>query len=237
LRPQSLRARAVTAAGVLGMTMSLVGAAVAQTPAPEAPGATAAGGAAAAAAPARVDSTLVVRARRLNVRVGRAAVVRGVLRPARSHRIVRLERLHRGRWRQLDAALTSRSGRFVLRHRARGADTSPVRVRFGGDRGARPAKRVVGRLNVFRPALASWYGPGLYGNALGCGGRLSAGTVGVAHKTLPCGTTVVLRNGRRVVRARVIDRGPYSGAREFDLTAATKNRLGFGSVGRVWVAH
>ncbi|HEV2815016.1 MAG TPA: septal ring lytic transglycosylase RlpA family protein [Solirubrobacteraceae bacterium] len=199
--------------------------AVAQTPAPE------------AATPARGASKLVVGVKRLNVRAGGTAVVRGTLLPRQSHRIVRLELLQRGRWRQVDGDLTARSGRFVLRHRTRAADTSLVRVRFGGDPTARPSTRVVGRLNAFRPALASWYGPGLYGNALGCGGRLSPGTVGVAHKSLPCGTTVVLRKGSRTVRARVIDRGPYVGAREFDLTAATKYRLGFGSVGRVWVAH
>lgn len=190
-----------------------------------------------AAPAARDDSRIVVAAKRLNVRAGGTAVVRGALLPRQSHRIVRLERLVRGRWRQVDGDLTARTGRFVLRYRTRGADTSLVRVRFGGDPTARPSKRVVGRLNAFRPALASWYGPGLYGNALGCGGRLSPGTVGVAHKTLPCGTTVVLRKGSRVVRAKVIDRGPYVGAREFDLTAATKHRLGFGSVGTVWVAH
>jgi rare lipoprotein A len=227
MRPQSLRARALTAAGVLGTSMSLGGAAVAQTPAPPE----------ASAAAVRTDSKLVVTAKRLNVRTGRAAVVRGVLRPAQSHRIVRLERLAGGRWRQIDADLTDRSGRYALRYRSRVADTSRVRVRFGGDRTARPSKRRVGRLNVFRPALASWYGPGLYGNSLGCGGTLTPGTVGVAHKSLPCGSTVVLRKGARVVRARVIDRGPYSGAREFDLTQATKHRLGFGSVGTVWVAH
>jgi rare lipoprotein A (peptidoglycan hydrolase) len=59
----------------------------------------------------------------------------------------------------------------------------------------------------------------------------------VAHKSLPCGTRLTLRKGSRIVRARVIDRGPYVGAREFDLTAATKQRLGFGSTGTVWVAH
>ncbi|HEX2085650.1 MAG TPA: septal ring lytic transglycosylase RlpA family protein [Solirubrobacteraceae bacterium] len=190
-----------------------------------------------AVAAERTDSKLTVAQKRLNVRAGRTAVVRGTLLPRQSHRIVRLERLQRGRWRQIDGDLTSRTGRYVLRYRTRGADTALVRVRFGGDPTARPSKRVVGRLNAFRPALASWYGPGLYGNALGCGGRLSPGTVGVAHKSLPCGTTIVLRNRSRVVRARVIDRGPYVGAREFDLTAATKRKLGFGSVGRVWVAH
>ena len=33
--------------------------------------------------------------------------------------------------------------------------------------------------------------------------------------------------------AQVVDRGPYAGNREFDLTAATKNKLGFGSTGTV----
>jgi rare lipoprotein A len=35
----------------------------------------------------------------------------------------------------------------------------------------------------------------------------------------------------------VVDRGPYSGGREFDLTAATKDRLGFAGVGSMLVTH
>jgi rare lipoprotein A len=42
--------------------------------------------------------------------------------------------------------------------------------------------------------------------------RLTAGTLGVAHKTLPCGTRVTLRKGHRIVRVRVVDRGPYGAA-------------------------
>ena len=185
----------------------------------------------------RADTKLGIAAKNLNVRAGRTAVVRGALLPRQAQRIVRLERFAGGRWRQVDADLTDTSGRYALRHRPRAAGTTMVRVRFGGDETAAPAQRVAGRLNAFRPALASWYGPGLYGNRLGCGGTLTPGTVGVAHKSLPCGSRVVLRKGARVVRARVIDRGPYVGGREFDLTQATKRRLGFGSVGRVWVAH
>ncbi len=82
--------------------------------------------------------------------------------------------------------------------------------------------------------LASWYGPGFYGNALGCGGRLSPGTIGVAHKSLPCGTLVTLRHRRRTIRVRVIDRGPYAAGRTYDLTEATKDRLHFPSTGLVW---
>jgi rare lipoprotein A (peptidoglycan hydrolase) len=32
----------------------------------------------------------------------------------------------------------------------------------------------------------------------------------------------------------VIDRGPFVGGREWDLTPATKAKLGFGSTGTVW---
>jgi len=68
---------------------------------------------------------------------------------------------------------------------------------------------------------------------LACGGTLSPGTLGVAHKTLPCGTKVTLRHHGHTVRVPVVDRGPFVAGREFDLTAATKQRLGFGSTGTV----
>jgi rare lipoprotein A len=58
--------------------------------------------------------------------------------------------------------------------------------------------------------------------------------MGVANKTLPCGTEVTLRYDGRTVRVAVIDRGPYVAGREFDLTEATKQALGFGGVGEVW---
>jgi rare lipoprotein A len=43
-----------------------------------------------------------------------------------------------------------------------------------------------------------------------------------------------LRYDGRTVEVRVIDRGPYVAGREFDLTEATKQALGFGGVGEVW---
>jgi rare lipoprotein A len=98
-----------------------------------------------------------------------------------------------------------------------------VEVRGNGDR----ASRRIGRLNVYRVALASWYGPGFYGNLTGCGGRLGYSQLGVAHKTLPCGSKVTLRHRGRRLRVPVIDRGPYVGAREYDLTSATARKLRF----------
>jgi rare lipoprotein A (peptidoglycan hydrolase) len=89
---------------------------------------------------------------------------------------------------------------------------------------------------AFRAAFVSWYGPGLYGNPTACGGTLTPGTLGVANKTLPCGTMVTIRNGAATVRVPVIDRGPYVAGREFDLTSATRDALGFSGVGTVQVA-
>jgi len=74
---------------------------------------------------------------------------------------------------------------------------------------------------------ASWYGPGLYGNGVACGGTLRPGTVGVAHKTLPCGSKLLVGYHGRFLMAKVIDRGPYVQGRALDLTYAAADSLGF----------
>ena len=66
--------------------------------------------------------------------------------------------------------------------------------------------------------MATWYGPGLYGNEMACGGKLTKATFGVAHKTLPCGTKVAIAHGGRIVIAPVVDRGPFTKGIEYDLT-------------------
>ncbi len=76
--------------------------------------------------------------------------------------------------------------------------------------------------------LATWYGPGFFGNGTACGQTLKQGTWGIAHRTLPCGTLVTLSHKGRKVTVRVIDRGPYSGA-TVDLTSRTKSYLRFKS--------
>lgn len=78
-----------------------------------------------------------------------------------------------------------------------------------------------------QPTEASWYGPGLYGNGVACGGTLRATTVGVAHKTLPCGTKVMISYKGRYLITKVIDRGPYIKGRAWDLTYAAADSLGF----------
>ena len=74
--------------------------------------------------------------------------------------------------------------------------------------------------------LASWYGPGFYGNRTACGQTYTPEILGVAHKTLPCGTLLSLTYGARSVTVAVIDRGPYIAGRTLDLSNATKLALG-----------
>jgi rare lipoprotein A len=180
-------------------------------------------------------SELGVSAKRLNVRTGSRVTVVGhvkALAPDAGRPTVSLQIQRRGRWLTIDRAHVRAGGRFVLRERARRPESAPARVRLStGER------RSLGRLNVYRTAIASWYGPGLFGRRLGCGGTLRAGSLGVANKTLPCGTKLTIRHGGRIVRVPVIDRGPYVGGREFDLTSATASRLHFRGHGAILVTR
>ena len=181
----------------------------------------------ATATPAVADAApkVGVSAKRLNIQAGSRTTVKGHLAAPGSVKL-QIQRGHR--WVTIDRDRTDAKGRYVLRKRVRAATSARARVTTNTG-----AKRVVGRLNVYRRALASWYGPGLFGNKLGCGGTLQAGSLGVANKSLPCGTKVTFRHNGRVVRVPVIDRGPYVGGREYDLTAATARKLGFSGHGAI----
>ena len=78
-----------------------------------------------------------------------------------------------------------------------------------------------GALAPRKSRKATWYGPGLYGNGMACGGKLRRTTWGVAHKTLPCGTKVAIAHAGRIVIAPVVDRGPFTKGVAYDLTAKT----------------
>jgi hypothetical protein len=72
-----------------------------------------------------------------------------------------------------------------------------------------------------------------YGLPIACGGVLRVPQLGVANKTLPCGTEVTFRYGNRAIRVPVIDRGPYIAGREWDLTGAAAEALHFPGLGLI----
>jgi rare lipoprotein A len=173
-----------------------------------------------------------------HVRRGSRLRVRGTLEPALRGRTVRLQVRARHGWRTVDRARTRHGGRFRAAWRPRRPGRFRVRARFRGDGAGTAASRALrGRVYVYRPSQASWYGPGFYGGRTACGYTLTAGVKGVANRSLPCGTKVTFRHGGRSVTARVIDRGPFGGGREWDLTPATKRAIDFGSVGTVWATR
>lgn len=211
---------------------------IALAPAGAAAGAGAGSVFAAEAAPASrarrvaVAGRLVVGRRGVEVNAGAAGRVRGTLLPRTGGRHVVVEALSGGRWQVIARARTRANGHFSVRLVTHVAGSQRLRVRFAGDRVNAGTRAGAGMLRAFRATLASWYG--LYGGALACGGTLGYGTLGVANKWLPCGTQVTLRYRGREITVPVIDRGPYVGGREWDLTGATARALGFGGVGVVW---
>ncbi len=182
--------------------------------------------------PGRQHADLVLHVSRHNVLAGRDLIVSGRVdaSPGSRHRVRIVVNGPSGG--QIHVK-TNRRGAFRAHWGLHGTGIYRVRAYGVHDRrvtGSRSARR---RVTVYRPAAASYYGPGLYGGALACGGTLQPGTLGVAHKTLPCGTRVRLRYRGRSITVPVVDRGPYVGGRDFDLTAATKARLRFPDLGVV----
>jgi Lytic transglycolase len=154
--------------------------------------------------------------------------MRGRLLPAFPGRRVRLQGRDAHGWHTVSAGRTGARGAYHLRFTPADAEGRRLRVVFAGDRRNSQAIRPAGRVVVLHPALASWYDDA--GNTA-CG--FHAG-LGVANRTLPCGTKVTLRYGSRTVTAVVDDRGPYAGGRTWDLNQNTASALGFGGVGTVW---
>jgi rare lipoprotein A (peptidoglycan hydrolase) len=87
---------------------------------------------------------------------------------------------------------------------------------------------------VLPTSLATWFGPGFYGQRTACGQTLTPTVVGVANRTLPCGTLIAISYHSRQIVAPVLDRGPYShiGA-NWDLTAGAARALGITETVRI----
>ena len=94
--------------------------------------------------------------------------------------------------------------------------------------GAAPAAKRI------RPSgIATWFGPGFYGQQTACGQVLTPAVVGVAHRTLPCGTLVRVTYAGRSITVPVVDRGPYSHTADWDLTAGAARALGVSDTIRI----
>jgi hypothetical protein len=135
---------------------------------------------------------------------------------------------NRGDFLPIGNAHADRSGDFTFRWKPPASGLYRVQIVPLGTAAAatEPAR---GSLSVYRRQKATWYGPESYGSRTACGIKLTRRTLGVAHKTLPCGTRVeFFLRGRRIT-VPVIDRGPYANGAVWDLTLTAMRRLGSSS--------
>ncbi len=79
---------------------------------------------------------------------------------------------------------------------------------------------------IFKNAIATMYGPGFWGRHTACGERLRQATLGVASRTMKCGSRVSIDFKGREITVPVIDRGPFANHASWDLTMATGKALG-----------
>ena len=228
MRPQLLRRapRAAAAAGAIVLAAGIFGG-IANASSPAPPVRTRAARHR-RARPARLQALLL----HSNVLVGQDVALVGVATPRVARRAVVVQALQDSRWVAVARAFTGRRGLFVERFWPRRLGRLALRVRASGIAARRTLLRG-GVATVYHEVVASWYGPG---GVTACGEPLGVATMGVANKTLPCGTMVTLRYRGRSVRVPVIDRGPFVPGRDYDLTYATRLALGAGDVSEVWAS-
>jgi peptidoglycan lytic transglycosylase len=133
-------------------------------------------------------------------------------------------------WVEVATAVTDADGAFRVRWKARPAGTFAFRAvmrRADTSAGAAEASDSM-TLRIYKSTLASTF----YDRRTACG-TLRRSTLGVAHKSLPCGTKVAFYYRGRTITLPVVDRGPYRRGYSWDLTEAAAAKLRFSGLGRV----
>lgn len=185
--------------------------------------------------------------------LGRRVDVRGTMPHAANRRVI-LQRLDARRgWRNVARTRVRSSEHFLFTWRPDVSGLVSLRAVVAPHQGRRHDRRrgraaaiertatklaaPILALTVYRPAMASFYGPGFFGRQTACGQTLTPDMHGVAHRHLPCGTLVLIMYRGREITVPVIDRGPFNGTYDWDLTQATADALGFqaGGIGYVRV--
>jgi rare lipoprotein A (peptidoglycan hydrolase) len=167
--------------------------------------------------------------------LARTVTIRGVADPSDSGRPVRVERLLAdGTWALVGATVVGEDGTYSTGWLTEGLGRVTLRAVVERDAAATAAAEpLTAQLTIFQPATASWYGPGFYGRRTACGLKLTRATLGVAHRSLPCGTEVELYHRGRTLTVPVIDRGPFHPGRDWDVTQAAALALGMRASARI----
>jgi len=129
-------------------------------------------------------------------------------------------------WVPVASATARPGGSFAVAWHPGRAGQLTIRAVIKGSQALSAAAAPTLSLTVYRRSIATLYGPGFWGQRTACGKVLRRNTIGVANRTLPCGTMVQLYYQGRVITVPVIDRGPYAHGANWDLTMATGRAIG-----------
>jgi len=169
--------------------------------------------------------------------LGRTMHVRGTLQGAAGQTVVVERREGDGTWEQAATAIAGDDGSFDAAWKTDHIGHFALRARLlsSSDAGAAAAAAALptSQITVFRSALATWFGPGFYGRRTACGQVMTHRLLGVAHRSLPCGTKVALLYKGRTITVPVVDRGPFANGAGYDLTSATAAALGMTHTSRI----
>src|SRR6185312_15167845 len=158
---------------------------------------------------------------------GKVTRFRGVLPDVPAGGTVQIQRLDPAAgWVSAASAVAGAGGAFIARWRPTVIGRYTVRAVAAASQVQAAAAAPTVPVTIYRAARATWYGPGLYGHTTACGQVLSHRIMGIAHRTLPCGTPVTIYLAGRTVVVPVIDRGPFSNGAHYDLTSATAQAVG-----------
>jgi rare lipoprotein A len=140
-------------------------------------------------------------------------------------------------WTEVAVVASQPNGSFAAKVHTTSAGPLTLRAELQGTQApsvaAAPPSVAV---TVYRRSIATLYGPGFWGHHTACGMTLRRNTIGVANRTLPCGTEVQLYYKGSVMTVPVIDRGPYAHNANWDITMATARALGMDGTGIVGAA-
>ncbi len=98
---------------------------------------------------------------------------------------------------------------------------------------AAPSSSTPAKSTIHSTGITTWFGPGFYGKETACGQTLTPGVVGVANRTLPCGTLVKVTYKGHSLTVPVLDRGPYAHGADWDLTSGAAEALAITETVRV----
>jgi rare lipoprotein A (peptidoglycan hydrolase) len=155
--------------------------------------------------------------------------VSGTASTGQAGQTVEIERLGHethGRWAVTTTTQVQSDGSFSAVWKVNHIGRFQLRAVIGSAQASAAAASPTITITSYRPSVATIYGPGLWGQSTACGQTLSHRTVGVANRTLPCGTRVAIYYRGRTLVVPVIDRGPYANGADWDVTSATAHKLG-----------